>query len=135
MTNVTSRMHQWQSALVQPFDYTDFASAALIAAIAPKLPMGAMVLSTKVVVTTQFNGGASSTLSVGISGSTTKYANAVDIDAATGVVAGATATGIPLASEETLVLTPSANAIASTAGAGYIVIEYVVAGKGDMVYP
>lgn len=132
MTNVTNRMHQWQMALEQPFDFQDFAGTITLA---PKLPMGAMVLSVRIIVETVFNGGAASSLSVGIAGTTTKYANAVDLDAATGIVAGATATGIPLASEETLVFTPSANAIASTAGKGRLVIEYIVAGKGNEAQP
>jgi hypothetical protein len=130
--NVTQTMHQYPLVLEQPFNYEDFAVSPV--ALAPKLPVGAMVLSTKIVVETVFNGGAASTLSVGIEGATTKYANAADLDAATGVVAGATATGIPLSSEETLLLTPSANAIASTAGKGRVVIEYIVAGRGNEVH-
>jgi hypothetical protein len=133
--NVTSRMHQYSLFLDQPFNFEDFADADAIANLAPKLPVGAMVLQTRVIVETVFNGGAASTLSVGIAGSTAKYASAVDLDAATGIVAGATATGIPLTAEETLVLTPSANAIASTAGKGRVVIEYIVAGRGNEVYP
>lgn len=133
-TNNTNRMHQYSLWLEQPFNFEDFASAAAIANLAPKLPVGAMVLQTKIVVETVFNGGAASSLSVGITGTTTKYANAVDLDAATGIVAGATATGIPLAAEETLVFTPSANAIASTAGKGRVLIEYIVAGRGNEVH-
>lgn len=133
MTNPTNRMHQYQMALEQAFDFTDAAINPCV--LAPKLPMGAMVLSTRVIVETQFNGGAASSLSVGIAGSTTKYANAVDLDAATGIVNGATATGIPLANEETLLFTFSANAIASTAGKGRVVIEYLVAGRGNEAQP
>lgn len=130
MTQVTNRMHQWQLALEQPFDFQDFAGTIVLA---PKLPMGAMVLQARLVVETIFN-GSTPTLSVGISGTTTKYVNAASL-ASTGLVAGATVTGIPLANEETLVFTPNAGAIASTAGKGRLVIEYIVAGKGHEVYP
>jgi hypothetical protein len=132
-TNNTNTMHQYSLWLEQPFNYEDFATAATIAAIAPKLPVGAIVLQTRILVETVFNGGAASSLSVGIAGTTTKYANAVDLDAATGLIAGATATGIPLTAEEVLVLTPSANAIASTAGKGRILIEYIRVGRGNEV--
>jgi hypothetical protein len=134
MANITNRSHQWQLALEQPFDFSDFATAATIANIAPKLPMGAMVLSARMVIETVFN-GTTPTLGVGITGTTGKYIATAAVLTATGLVAGATVTGIPLASEETLVLTPNAGAIASTAGKGRVVIEYVVAGRGNEVYP
>ena len=133
MANVTNTMHQWQMYLEQPFDFAD--AAITPCKLTPKLPMGAMVLSARVVVETVFNGGAASTISVGISGNTTKYVNAADIDAATGIVAGATTSGIPLASEETLLFTFSANAQASTAGKGRVIVEYIVAGKGNEAQP
>lgn len=133
MANVTNRMHQYQMALEQAFDFSD--AAVVPCALAPKLPMGAMVTGARIAVETQFNGGASSTVSVGISGNTTKYVNVADIDAATGVVAGATVTSIPLVSEETLLFTFSANAQASTAGKGRLIIEYIVAGRGNEAQP
>lgn len=133
MANRTNTMHQWVLALEQPFDFQDAAAGGTH--LKPKLPMGAIVRRINVIVDTAFNGGAASSLSVGIAGSTTKYANAVDLDAATGTIAAATPSGIPLAEEETLVFTFSANAIASTAGKGRLVIEYLVAGRGNEVYP
>ncbi len=129
--STTNRMHQWQLSLEQPFNWEDFADNPVL--LAPKLPMGAMVLRCSIIVETVFNGTTPS-LSVGLSGTTTKYANAVSLGA-TGVIAGATTTGIPLAAEETLLLTPNAGAIASTAGKGRVYIEYIVAGKGHEVYP
>lgn len=133
MANVTNRMHQYQMALEQPFDFAD--AAVVPSVLAPKLPMGAMVLSARVIVETAFNGGAAATVSVGISGNTTKYVNAADLDAATGIVAGAATSGIPLANEETLLFTFSANAQASSAGKARLVIEYIVAGRGNEAQP
>lgn len=133
MANRTNTMHQWVLALEQAFDFQDAASGG--AHLKPKLPMGAIIRRINVVVETVFNGGAASSVSVGIAGNTTKYANAVDLDAATGTVAAATPTGIPLAEEETLLFTFSANAIASTAGKGRLVIEYIVAGRGNEAQP
>lgn len=134
MSNVTNRMHQYSLTLEQAFDFSDFASAAAIAAIAPKLPTNAMVQSAKLTVETIFN-GTTPTLGVGILGNTGKYVATSAVLTATGTVAGATQSGIPLAAEETLLLTPNAGAIASTAGKGRIVIEYVVAGRGNEAQP
>lgn len=132
MSNTTNKGHQWPLYLEQAFDFQDLAASPV--ALGPKLPVNAVVLSTKVIVETVFNGGAASTLSVGISGSTTKYANAVDLDAATGVLAGATPSGAPLTSEETLLFTASANAAASTAGKGRVLIEYIVVGRMNEIH-
>ncbi|MGA0610096.1 hypothetical protein [Caldimonas sp. KR1-144] len=131
MSNMTNVGRQYALFLEQAFDFEDLAAAPV--KLAPKLPVGAIVLSTRVITETIFN-GATPTLDVGVAGSLAKYANDASL-AAAAVVNGAAVTGTPLTAEETIVLTPNAGAAASTAGKGRVVVEYIVVGRANEMLP
>lgn len=130
MSNVTNKGHQGTLYLEQAFDFQDFANSPV--KLGPRLPVNAIVLSTKVITETVFN-GTTPTLSVGITGTTAKYASAASLGTVA-LVAGATVTGTPLSAEETLLLTPNAGAIASTAGKGRVLVEYIVVGRMNEIH-
>lgn len=89
------------------------------------LPANAVVMECKVVVDTPFSGGTAPSLSVGISGTTSKYMGStqVDLTAAAGTVYSVDPGLQPDASSEDLVATYAANS--STAGAARIIVTYV----------
>jgi hypothetical protein len=87
------------------------------------LPANAVVKSVQVIVDTPFNGTAP-TMSVGISGSTSKYVGTSDVDLKTSAVyeiePGLAANG----STEALIITYSADS--SSAGAARVIVSYSV---------
>lgn len=94
------------------------------------LPLGAVVLGGDIIVETAYTGTTVATLSVGDSGSATKYASAVNI------MSGArTALTIPAATTGGLnVIGTMALTVANaTAGKVRVRIEYTVEGRGNEV--
>jgi hypothetical protein len=91
------------------------------------LPAGALVLRANAYKTTQWNSATSAALSVGFVGGTgTELINAADVKTAAGIAAGTLSAGAlaPLAAD-TQVQAAVAFVGAPTAGAAYVVIEYV----------
>lgn len=102
-------------------------AATGIAILKQRLPRGAIPLRATVLKTTAWNSATSAALSVGFAGGTgTELVNAADVKTATGQVAG-TLSGGALSSlvAETQVQASVAFVGAPTAGAAYVVIEYV----------
>lgn len=131
MANNTNVQRQYVLTMEQAFDFEDFAFSPV--RIAPKLQAGAILIAPpRIVVDVAFN-GSTPTLSIGILGSTTKYATTLALTA--GTLTGAAVTGTALTAEETLLLTPNAGAIASTAGRGRFIFEYIVVNRGNEVNP
>jgi len=91
-------------------------------------PASALVLRASVYKTTVWNSATSAALSVGFVGGTgTELVNAADVKTAAGVVAGTLSAGalIPLAADSQMQASV-AFVGAPTAGAAYVVVEYVV---------
>lgn len=92
------------------------------------LPKGAIPLRANVLKTTQWNSATSAALSVGFVGGTgTELVNAADVKTAAGLAAGTLSAGAlaPLAAD-TQLQASVAFVGAPTAGAAYVVVEYVV---------
>lgn len=99
-----------------------------VAVTKQSLPKGAIVLRSAVQKTTAWNSATSAALSVGFVGGTgTELVNAADVKTATGLVAGTLSAGalVPLAAESQIQASV-AFVGAPTAGALYVVAEYVV---------
>ena len=97
-------------------------AASGVAQLKQALPKGAIVLRANVYKTTAWNSATSAALSVGLVGGTgAEFVSAADVKTATGIAAGALA---PLAAE-TRVQAAVTFVGAPTAGAAYVVIEYV----------
>jgi hypothetical protein len=106
----------------------NFGDAATgVAMLKQRLPKGAISLRATAYKTTAWNSATSAALNVGFVGGTgTELINAADVKTATGIAAGTLTAGalVPLAAE-TQVQASVAFVGAPTAGAAYVVIEYV----------
>lgn len=92
------------------------------------LPAGSIVLRTYVVVTTAFNAGSTNTMKIGTSASDASYGTGIALGTAgviTGGTALATATTATPAADTTIIATSVSTGTAMTAGAGYVVVEYL----------
>lgn len=91
------------------------------------LPAGAVITNCYGVISTAFNGGATNTLSIGKSGSTTIWANAIALGTAGRILSTtlATATTVVQAADVEVLATVTSTAGAS-AGAGYAILEYMI---------
>jgi hypothetical protein len=92
------------------------------------IPGGSIVLRTYVVVTTAFNAGSTNTMKIGTSASDASYGTGIALGTA-GVITGgsalATATTATPAADTTIIATSVSTGTAMTAGAGYVVVEYL----------
>lgn len=131
MSNLTTHGRQYGLVLEQPFDFTDFNGVTTVAAIKPKLPVNAIVLRGGVLVTEAFGTGAAA--DVGKNGAANQYLNDVDLNTL-GYTAFTGGVGLK-ASGETIEITPDTEAKAATAGKGYLIVEYVIAGRANEVQP
>ncbi len=105
-------------------NYNDAASG--VAVTKQWLPQGAIVLRTDVIVTTGFNPATTNTLSVGFAGGTgTELLNAQSVTATGDTQTVAPAAADPLAADKQVQVTYSQTGAAASAGAAYVVIEYI----------
>jgi hypothetical protein len=106
----------------------NFGDAATAVALKKQwLPAGAIILRSSVYKTTVWNSATSAALSVGLVGGTgTEIVSAADVKTAAGLVAGTLSAGAlaPLAAD-TQVNAAVAFVGAPTAGAAYVVIEFI----------
>ena len=92
------------------------------------IPAGCIVLRTYVVVTTAFNAGSTNTMKIGTSASDASYGTGIALGTAgviTGGAALATATTVTPVADTTVIATSVSTGTAMTAGAGYVVVEYL----------
>lgn len=131
MTTLVNHGRQYALAAVQKVNFDDVTTAGL-SAIQIELPPGAIVLRGSLDVTTPSNASGAGTLSVGLSGgSATAFLAATDLKTAanTAFTGGA---GMYLPNGGKITLTSAANTTA-TAGVAYVIVEYVVVGRGNEV--
>lgn len=118
------------SAMVH-FTYADFTSGSATAAVT--LPGGAHVVSGQLVVTTAWNSATSAAIEVGDTSAVDSLMSSQDVKTAAGVWDITPYTGAYSAKEDiTIELTEVG---AATAGAGYLVINYVIDGRAVEVQP
>jgi hypothetical protein len=111
------------------FNYTQLADTA-VAVPAIKLPYGAQVVGGSVIVDTAFDTGTSAVLDVGDSTTANRYANDVNLKSAARTAL--TITGYVSDGAE-IQITPVLVGTAATAGAGRVVVEYVISGRAHEV--
>lgn len=109
-------------AAVVDFTYADLVDATAVEAI--NMPAGAIVVGGRLVITTAFNSGTSDTIAVG--DGTNAYLAATSV-AATGSTE--LAGGLPYSASDTVDLTWDGTGAVPTAGAGKLIVEYVVSGR------
>lgn len=92
-----------------------------------ELPAGAIVIGGDIKVLTAFNSGTSDTLSIGDSGSATRYASAVSIASA-----ARTALTVParqVSSTEKVTATWTGSGAAPSAGQAHVTLQYIIPGR------
>ena len=90
------------------------------------LPAGSIVLRTYVVITTAFN-GTTNTIKIGTVASDASYGTGIST-ATAGVITGGTALATATTATPTVdtpVIATHATTVAGTAGAGYVIVEYL----------
>ncbi|MGX1418319.1 hypothetical protein [Bradyrhizobium elkanii] len=90
------------------------------------LPAGCLVLRSYTVITTAFNAGTTNTIGIGTSGSPTTFGATIALGTL-GANAGTIAASANVApTSDTLVIaTSSSTGTVATAGAGFVVVEYM----------
>lgn len=120
------------------FAYTDLTSATYAAMV--EVPVGAIVVSTKVVITTLFNSATTDTFSigdqpVGAAARPTQYSVAsADVTAVPTQVLGS-ATGYEYSAGGTVGVVWTGTGAAPTTGAGILIVEYIIDGRAHEVNP
>jgi hypothetical protein len=90
------------------------------------IPAKSIVLRTYVVITTAFN-GTTNTISIGTVASNASYGTGIST-ATAGVITGGTALATATTvnpTADTSVIATHATTVAATAGAGYVIVEYL----------
>ena len=124
---------QWPLRAKVDFTYADFgASGTAEAAI--DLPGGARVIGGQLAITTAFNSATSDSLDVGDGSTANRYASAVN-GQATGVTA-LTVDELDHATGKGIVyITWTGAGGGTSAGAGFLEVEYVIEGRGNESQP
>jgi len=123
---------QWPLVAKVPFTYADFDTSG-VAVAALDLPGNATVIGGELVVETVFNSGTSDALDVGDGASATRYAGAVDGQAAARTAL--TLTGYKHTVPDTVDIEWTGAGTAPTQGAGYLLVMYTVDDKANEVQP
>lgn len=119
------------------FVLADLTSGAYAAAV--DLPLGAIVVGGGVFVTTLFNSGTDDKFSIGDKvGSATATADtyaAISADiTATGRAAAIVPTGVKTTDQTSVGIVWTATGTAASAGAGRLVVEYIIDGKAESTF-
>lgn len=126
MASIAREYHQDMVHYVSvPITYTK-AGAYVVG----RLPAGAAVIDSGVVITTAFAGGTPQTLNIGVSGDADDFASALVLTAA-GIMKAddlATASKAYMAVDTEVIATLSAGATPS-AGAGFVYVAYIIANR------
>lgn len=131
MSNLVNTGRQFPTFAVQQFGYADLVSGSA-ASLKVALPAGAIVVGGGVLVETAWNSGTSAVVDLGLNGGTANVlANDLNL-ATTGFKA---ITGVYTAdytgAAVTMTLTEAGTA--ATAGAGKLIVEYIVVDKAHEV--
>lgn len=124
---------QWPLKAKVDFTYEDFGDGAVTATSIFEmldLPQNAIITGGLLVVTTAFNSTGAATIAIGDGGSANRYLGDTNLKAA-----GATAlvpTGYVYPNNDTLDADVAIATDAATAGAGFLVVEYIVAGRAHV---
>lgn len=124
--SILSDARQWPLVAIVEFTQADLPTGVAVPVC--ELPQGSVVTGISVVVDTAFDSVTSDTIDVGDASVADRYDTDVDGQAA-GLTAG-TATGFETTSAEPQIeLTNTAVGTEGTAGAGRLIVEYIVAGR------
>lgn len=129
LQNAVGRQHPLVAR--QYFTYEDFESGVAEAAL--DLPGNATVIGGEFVITEVFDSGTSDTIKVGDGDDDDRYASGVD-GQSTGRTA-LTLTGYKYTAPDTVDIVWTGVGSAPSAGAGYLLVEYIIEGRAQDVQP
>lgn len=131
MSNLANVSRQYPLVAVQQFDYADLVNGAA-AALKVALPTGAIVVGGGVLVETAFNSGTSAVVDLGLAG-VSADGLAADLNLKTTGFKPITGVYTPNYGGASVEATLAAVGTAATAGAGKLIVEYIVVGRGNEV--
>lgn len=123
-----------QGSSVKKVDFTfaDLGATTAFDNEAMGLPSGAIVRSGELVITTAFN-STTNDLTVGDKTVNSRFKSAIDAKTAALTALVPTGKVHNTANERTLVINSAFTGVAPTAGAGYLIVEYMEPGRADFV--
>jgi hypothetical protein len=125
---------QYPLVAYQEFDFADLSSTEVTPIV--KLPANAIVTGGALVITTAFNSGTTDLLEVGDSVQDDDYLVAGTADnGSTAQYIAFTPSGYKYAAPDTIDVKWTPVGTAATAGAGYLVVEYIVPTRANEVVP
>lgn len=128
LKKVTGR--QYPLVAVISFDFTNISTTAT-AVVAAALPPNSEVIGGYVIVDTAWDTGTTATVDIGDSTTATRHGSAVDLK--TAARTALTLTGYVNTGGLDLALKPALVGTAATAGAGRLVVEYIVKDRANEV--
>lgn len=114
------------------FTFADLGATTAFDNEAMGLPSGAIVRGGELVVTTAFN-STTNTFTVGDKTTANRYKAGIDAKSAALTALVPTGEVVDTANERTIVINSAFTDVAPTAGAGYLIVEYIETGRADFV--
>lgn len=127
---------QWPLTARVSFTYAELGAAVAATTVVPAidLPVGAIVTGGYLVITTAFvNAGGTSTIAVGDGDSASRYLG--DTDDKSAALTALVPTGYKYTAQDTIDIDLAVVTAVLTAGAGELVVHYIVEGKANEVVP
>ena len=124
---------QYALTAYQEFDYADLSSTAVVPLV--KLPANAIVTGGALVITTPFNSGTTDLLEVGDDHDDDKYVAGGSDNGSTAQYIAFTPTGYKYTAANTVDIKWTPDGAAASAGAGYLIVEYIVTTRANEVVP
>lgn len=121
------RNHHWPLAVVVPFTHSDLTTAT--AEATTQLPPKATITGGSIVIDTAFDYATSGVIDIGDAADPNRYTSSA-VDLTTAARTALTLTGYQTTAPTDITATPTLVGAVS-AGAGRLIIEYVVEGKGN----
>ncbi len=127
MAEIKQDARQTPKVAIADFTYADFVSGTGKAAV--RLPANAIVIGGYLAISTAFNSGTSDTMTVGDATTANRYK--AGINAQTAALTALVPTGFKLTAAGDVLITNTAVGTAISAGAGRLVIQYIVTTRAE----
>lgn len=114
------------------FTFADLGATTAFDNEAIGIPSGAIVRSGELVITTPFN-STTNTFTVGDKASNSRFKSGIDAKTAALTALVPTGKVHSTANERSIVINSAFTGAAPTAGAGYLIVEYIETGRADFV--
>jgi hypothetical protein len=114
------------------FTFADLGATTAFDNEAMGIPSGAIVRGGEIVITTPFN-STTNTFTVGDKASNNRFKSAIDAKTAALTALVPTGKSHNTANERTIVINSAFTGVAPTAGAGFLIVDYIETGRADFI--